>query len=169
MELFAHSCVWLAAGIAVAALLTAFASRVFLSVIALALTSALTACAIYLLDAPLAAVIVLSVSAGLIPAVFILAVGFTSRLDAEQVKIRQREMLRRYWLLPLVMLVAVIALSQVRLDLPQLPAMPETVSARELLWDFRKADLLGQAIAIMAGVFGVVVLLSGQRRKKNDE
>ena len=66
----------------------------------------------------------LSVCAGLIPAIFISAISLTRRLTPEGLQDRRREKRRRYGLLPVLVVVAAIALSQAHLPLDFAAAAP---------------------------------------------
>jgi NADH-quinone oxidoreductase subunit J len=91
------------------ALATVMTARVLRSAILLAATSAVLAVLMYRLGAPIAAVFELSVCAGLIPAIFISAIGMTRRLAGEELQERRRQTWRRFGSLPgLVVLAAVL-------------------------------------------------------------
>ena len=91
------------------ALWTVMTARVLRAAIALAITSAVLAVLMYRLLSPIAAVFELSVCAGLIPAIFISAIGMTHRLSGEALAERTREKWRRFGPLPgVVVLVGVL-------------------------------------------------------------
>ena len=57
-----------------------------------------------------------------------------------------------------------------QIELPELPgadAFPLKVS--EVMWGERRVDILGQAIIILVGVFGVVVLFKEYMKQKECE
>jgi NADH:ubiquinone oxidoreductase subunit 6 (subunit J) len=219
------------------ALATVMTARVLRSAILLAFTSAVLAVLMYRLGAPLASVFELSVCAGLIPAIFIAAVGMTQRLAGDDLAERKRQMWRRFAPLPgIVILVGVLlALWQptiptrvptvldANVGLVLVPAAAEAKAAsaptttqavaeangaatapavalaeangaatapamaaaesrpapgqwvkvidpnfkdsdvRQVLWNQRHADLLGQVTVLLAGAFAVVVLVKELR------
>ena len=132
--------------------------RLVRSVVGLALTSAILAAIIYRLSSPLAAVFELSVCSGLISVIFITTVSFTQRISKERFLIRRKERLLRFLYLPLI-IIAVGLLLVRYLKIPQfvLPLETHLTDARLVLWNIRHLDLFGQAIILIAGVFGVVV------------
>jgi NADH-quinone oxidoreductase subunit J len=140
------------------AIWTVMTVRLVRSVVGLALTSAILAVIMYRLNSPLAAVFELSVCSGLISVIFITTVSFTQRISKERFIIRRRERLLRFLYLPFIIIVAGLLLVRY-LKIPQfgLPQPAQVTDARLVLWNMRHLDLLGQAIIIIAGVFGVVV------------
>ena len=150
----------LAAALVLAALVTVMVARLIGSVIALAVTSAVVTIAMFRLSSPIAAVFELSVCAGLIPAIFITVIGLTQRLTPEGLSARKKEKLRRFWLLPLIVVFAGMALSQVHVPLDfAAPAAPDGGDVRTVLWIHRHTELLGQIVMLLGGVFGVVALV----------
>jgi len=143
-----------------AAVATVMTARLLRSAIALALTSAVLTVLMFRMDAPLAGVFELSVCAGLIPAILISTIGLTQRLTFETLEVRRKELLRRFWYLPLIVVLVGIAMTHVRipLDFPP-PPPPAAISVREVLWNLRHVDLLGQIVILLAGAFGVAVLV----------
>ncbi|MDD5409508.1 MAG: hypothetical protein PHC71_05415 [Candidatus Omnitrophica bacterium] len=137
---------------------TVMTVRLVRSVVGLALTSAILAVIMYRLNSPLAAVFELSVCSGLISVIFITTVSFTQRISKERLIIRRKERLLRFLYLPFIIIIAGLLLVRY-LKIPQfgLPEPSQVADARVVLWNMRHLDLLGQAIIIIAGVFGVVV------------
>jgi NADH-quinone oxidoreductase subunit J len=149
------------------AALTVATARLLRAAIGLALTSALLTAVMVRLDSPIAAVFELSVCAGLIPAIFITAVGMTRRLDCEALVERRKEKIRRFWLLPVLLILAGTALSQAHLPAGFAPAAPAAAAdVRNVLWSARHMDLLGQIIVLLGGAFGVVVLVMEPERER---
>ncbi len=143
-----------------AALLTVMAARLLRAVIGLAVTSALLTALMFRLNSPLAAVFELSVCAGLIPAIFITTIGLTRRLTQEALVERRKEKLRRFWYLPVIVIVLGIALSQAHVPLGLVaPGAGNTMGVGEVLWIARHMDLFGQIVILLGGVFAVVVLV----------
>jgi len=132
--------------------------RLVHSVVGLALTSAILAVIMYRLNSPLAAVFELSVCSGLISVIFITTVSFTQRISKERFIVRRRERLLRFLYLPFIIIIVGLLLVRY-LKIPQfsLPCLAQVTDVRLVLWNMRHLDLLGQAIIIIAGVFGVVV------------
>jgi NADH-quinone oxidoreductase subunit J len=151
-----------------AALWTVMTARLLRAALGLALTSAVLTIIMFRLHAELAAVFELSVCAGLIPAIFIAAIGLTRRLDTEALAERRREKLKRFALLPILVAAVGLALWLAPMPADLLPAIAPvagpTKDVREVLWAFRHVDLIGQMLVLAAGAFGVVVLVKGARR-----
>jgi NADH-quinone oxidoreductase subunit J len=141
-----------------AALWAVMTVRLIRSIVGLAITSVILSVIIYRLDSPLAAVFELSVCAGLIPVIFIITVSFTERVSKERLPIRRKERYARFWLLPFIVIAVGLLLSRFlnvpHFELP-LPAHPQDV--RNVLWNLRHLDLLGQIVVLLAGAFGVAV------------
>jgi NADH-quinone oxidoreductase subunit J len=119
----------------------------------------------YRLNCPLAAVFELSVCAGLIPVVFIITVSFTARVSKEQLPARRKERFMRFWYLPFIVIVAGLLLSRC-LNIPkiELPLPVYGQNVRNVLWNLRRLDLLGQVIVLLAGAFGVAVLFKESKK-----
>ena len=155
----------LVTALVVAALATVMTARLLASAIGLAVTSAVLAVIMFRLDSSIAAVFELSVCAGLIPVIFISVIGLTDRLSREAVVERRKERFKRFWLLPVIVVVAAVALSQVSLPL-SLPTLPdEAGDVRQILWNVRHVDLIGQIVILLGAAFGVAILL---KESKND-
>ena len=142
-----------------AALWASMTTLLLRAAIGLALTSALLAAVMFSLGAWLAAVLELSVCAGLISVVFVSVISLTQRRPFQDYVVRRMSRMRRFWALPLVLAGTGIGLSfvhaPVQLALP-LPAGGGDV--RTVLWTLRELDLFGQILILLAGVFGVLVL-----------
>jgi NADH-quinone oxidoreductase subunit J len=151
----------------IAALWTAATYLLLRAALGLALTSALLAVAMYMMGATLAAVIELSVCAGLISVVFVSVISLTQTKPFSEYYGGRRSRLRRFWPLPLILFIAGVGLSLVNVAVPIAvsPAVPET-NVNGLLWS-RGLDLFGQVLILLAGVFGVLVLF--KRSGKNDD
>ena len=76
----------------------------------------------------------------------------------------RRAKLKRYGLLPVLLIIAAVALTQI-----VLPNVAETKvvsdSVRQVLWGQRQIDLVGQVVVLLAGAMGVVVLV---KERKNE-
>jgi len=163
--------VWalLLASLVVSAACTIMIKNLIKAAISLAVASAILTVAMFLMGATLAAVIELSVCAGLITAVFVSTISMTKpATDAEQA------MLSRKWLKRVIFLPFILAGVGIGVWLlwPSLPldlsgsATGADISARAVLWDSRQIDILGQILVVLAGVFGVVVLFRRKAVKK---
>lgn len=151
---------WVLLGALVAgAVWTVLTGRLLRAAVGLAFTSAVLSILMFQLASPLAAVFELSVCAGLISAIFISTISLTHRVTAEDLALRLKERLHRFWLLPLILLIVGVALTSVpfALDIP-VPALPAENDVRIVLWKTRHLDLLGQIAILLAGAFGVVAL-----------
>lgn len=129
------------------------------SAIALAFTSAIVSVLMFKLNAPLAAVFELSVCTGLISVLFISTISLTHPLSREEIIKHMKERFKKFRYLPVAIVLIGIALSfftvKLNLTLPQ----PESITdVRNVLWNLRSLDMLGQIIILLAGVFGVVIL-----------
>ena len=139
---------------AVCALLAVRAPRLTGSALWLAGSSALLALTLYLLDAPYAAVIELSVGAGLVAVLFVLAV--TSHAE----RLTRRPVIP-YWLaIGLALLCAGLVgwylLPNVWLATA---APPEPATFGQVFWQDRALDVVGQMTLLFVAALGVVVLL----------
>ena len=148
----------LIAALVLGAAWTVMTPTVLRSVIGLALTSVVLTVLMFQLRSPLAAVFELSVCAGLISAIFISTISLTQPETDRDTEATQTERLRRYWYLPVFLLVAVGAVLGLSLPAFELrPAVPEE-DVRHLLWNVRQLDLFGQIVILLGGAFGVVAL-----------
>lgn len=137
------------------------------SAIGLAVASAILALLLFRMDASLAGVFELSVCAGLITVVFISAISLTKPLTGAEARARDHSRVKRFIFLP-VLIVAVcwtLYILRPHLDLPLPPAGLET-DVRQVLWNVRRLDLVGQILIILAGVFGVVILFKDRTDTK---
>jgi len=155
------------------ALWVVMATDILKSAIALAITRVFLSIVMFMLDSPLAAVFELSVCAGLITVVFISAISMIKPEGndrAEDLALRKSRRMKKYLPLPLLLIVAAFLLWMVRFDLSAFPAA-ETVQLKlsEIMWGERRIDLAGQAIMILVGVFGIVVLFKEYMNQKECE
>ncbi|MFA4990129.1 MAG: NADH-quinone oxidoreductase subunit J [Candidatus Omnitrophota bacterium] len=132
----------------------------------LALASAILTLIMFNMGASLAAVLELSVCAGLIPVLFISVISLTQPLTFKEALEHMHSRMARFWVLPLIVIIlgVILVLISVKFKAP-LPAAQTPDSARFVLWHLRQFDLLGQIIILFGGVFGVVVLF--KERKKS--
>lgn len=137
---------------------TVMTPRLLRSVIGLAVVSVLLSIIMYRLNSPIAAVFELSVCAGLVSAIFLSIIGLTVPLNQAEEAARDKARLRRFWVLPLLMVVVGIVLSQLHVPLNIVQQAGPEADVRNILWDHRNLDLLGQIVVLMGGAFGVVIL-----------
>lgn len=129
--------------------------------ISLAIVSALLSIVLFSMGATWAALFELSVCAGLVTVVFASAISLTSTSRHEPEK--ETEHRRRFAGLPFILifagmaLIAVIVITGFHIE----PVAVEPVAAasfKEIFWNTRQADILGQIIVILAGAFAVAIL-----------
>jgi len=150
-----------------AAMWTVMTTKLLRSIVGLAITSAILTVLLFRLNSPLAAVFELSVCAGLIPAIFLSTISLARRLTPEALAIRQRERIRKFWLLPVIVILAGVCLTQIRhVPLDIFAGAPGESDVRKVLWQTRHLDLFGQIVILLGGAFGVVTLL--KEAKKHD-
>jgi NADH-quinone oxidoreductase subunit J len=152
----------LLAGLVISALVTVMIRDLLKAAVSLAVLSAVLTVILFLLKAPLAAVFELSVCAGLITVVFISTISMTKLRTKEQIAQHKEERRKRFRLLP-VIVIALLS-TGLALMLPHLgemipTAIPHVSTTAEatVFWGQRQADLLGQIVIVLAGVFGVLI------------
>lgn len=145
------------------ALWTVLTPLLLRAAITLALTSAVLTVIMFRLGAPYAAVFELSVCAGLIPVIFISVISLMHRLPFPEQLRRRESRVKRFIFLPFILIAVALLLFFVRvpLDIKLLP-VEATNDMRIVMWDFRRMDLFGQIIALLAGAFGVLILFRGK-------
>ncbi len=136
------------------------------SAIGLALTSAILTIAMFRLNSPIAAVFELSVCAGLISVLFVSTISLTHPETREEAMQHMKDRLTRFWYLPVIVIVAVVILSAMRMNLHfNLPTPDAEKDVQSVMWNLRQLDLFGQIIVLLTGVFGVVILLKEAKKK----
>ena len=149
----------LLAALVISALWTAMTVRLLRSAVGLAITSAILSIIIFRFASPIAAVFELSVCAGLIFAIFISSITVTQRITAEELVIRRKKRLRKFWPLPIIVVLAAVVLSLIHFQIPfNFPAQTAENDVKIILWNLRHLDMLGQIVILLTGAFGVVVL-----------
>ncbi len=142
-----------------AALWASMTTALLRATLGLALTSALLSVVMFALGATLAAVVELSVCAGLISVVLVSVTSLTQPRSLKEAVEARKNRLHRFWPLPLVLLGAGVALSFVRVPVDIILRLPAgDGDVRTVLWSMRQLDLFGQILILLAGVFGVLVL-----------
>lgn len=143
-----------------AALWTVSSRSLLKAAMGLAVVSLIITILMYRYDAPLSAVFELSVCTGLITVIFLSTIGLTKPMSHEEINTMSKDKIKRYVYLPFI----VIVVGLLSLGLWNLPvafksvAGPAGTDVREVLWNFRQMDLLGQIIILLAGSFGAVIL-----------
>jgi NADH-quinone oxidoreductase subunit J len=150
----------------IAALMVVFSSRLLLAAISLALTSIMVALLMFKMNAPFAAVFELSICAGLITVIFITTISFVKPVTQENILETRKRRLKKYIALPLILVVTGLLLSFAVKPLAlTIPAVYPETSVANALWNIRQVDILGQAIILLVGVFGIVVLFREGQNK----
>ncbi len=136
------------------AVMAARGARLLHAALWLAATSVFLSLALYLLGADELAVIELSVGAGLVGVLFVFAIAV-----AGEDGMRTRGPIPT-WLAWALLVGAVAVLGWLILPLPLLPADARISPSgfRQVLWEQRPLDLLGQLVLVFVGALGVVGL-----------
>lgn len=152
--------------LAAAAVMTVMTRSLLRSAIGLALTSGVLSILMFRMLAPLAAVFELSVCAGLISVVFISAISLSQPLTQKEAIEHMKGRLHRFVFLPFIVIAVgvVLLLLKVSVDL-HTPPVVMSQDVRQVLWHVRQIDLLGQAILLIVGVFGVVILFREKKER----
>ncbi len=149
-----------------AAIWTVVTVRLLRAAIGLALTSALLTIVMYRFGSPLAAAFELSVCAGLISVIFVSAITLTSRLSSDRLNQRESEVLRRFWFLPLLVIIAGVILYKTSIPIEIIAFEGKTAAqddVRSIIWNTRHLDLIGQIAILLAGAIGVVLLFKERK------
>lgn len=152
------------AALVVCAIAAIRASRLLISALWLASTSALVALFMYRLGAPQLAAIELSVGAGLVTVLFVFAINIAGDEPLSPRPIVPRPLA---WLLTLGSLATLAWFSLPIGDL-RLPG-PADGRFGTVLWEDRNLDVLLQVVLIFAGVLGVIGLLAGTPHRSGEE
>jgi NADH-quinone oxidoreductase subunit J len=152
----------------VPAIFAVFAANLLRSAIALLLCSLGLTLVLFNLGAPLAGVFELSVCAGLITVLFVLAISLIKPLAGFKKAGRRNLHYQKFLYLPIFIVVIGVALWLTKGQwITVFPASKAQVAATvgQTLWETRGLDLIGQVVILLVGVFGVVVLF--KRGKSN--
>jgi NADH-quinone oxidoreductase subunit J len=162
------------AGLVLSALASVMIRSLVKAAIWLALASAFLAVMMFLLGAWLAAVIELSVCAGMITVVFISAISLTKPLTGEEAVVEARQRMKHFIYLPFILIAAFLISfflwrsKVINFDfMPVLKGVsgPNLASQGSVIWEKRSIDIFGQVIVLLSGVFGVVVLFKERYKK----
>lgn len=134
------------------------AARLLASALWLAGTSVLVALEMYLLGAPEIAVIELSVGAGLVTVLFVFAINLTGEENIDT-----RKMFPRPVAWALLAAAGGLLLYFILPHLADAAAQPTFAAFRDIFWQDRQVDMLLQIFMILAGVLGVLGLLSDEQ------
>ena len=151
-----------------AALWASMTTLLLRATIALALASAMLAVVMYRFGATVAAILELSVCAGLISVVFVSVISLTQRKPFKDYVVRRASRLH-----PVLAAAPgadrrghraffVHAPCRSRLPVPR-----RRGDVRVVLWNLRQLDLFGQILIILAGVIGVLVLFKREGKDDN--
>jgi len=150
----------------IAALMVVFSSRLLLAAISLAVTSIMVTLLMFKLNAPLAAVFELSICAGLITVIFITTISFVKPVAEEDLLENSKRRIKKYIALPIILIiVGVVTKFLIKPLALALPTVIQETNVANVLWNLRQVDLLGQAIILLVGVFGIVVLFKEGQKK----
>jgi uncharacterized MnhB-related membrane protein len=147
--------IFLAVGILVCGILAIRASRLLISAIWLAITSALVAVLIFLLGAPQLAVIELSVGAGLVTVLFVFAINISGEEAIDHHSVLPKPYAWGSLGLALALLILLILKEVGFVTFPTNESLPTSI-----LWESRYLDMILQVVLIFAGVLGVIGLLA---------
>ncbi len=150
----------------VAALMVVFSSRLLMGAISLAVTSIMVTLLMFKLNSPFAAVFELSICAGLITVIFITTISFVKPVAEEDLLEIRKRRIKKYIALPVILIiVGVVTSFVIKPMVLALPATGQETSVANALWNLRQVDILGQAIILLVGVFGIVVLFKEGQKK----
>ena len=136
-----------------------------LSILSLAVVSALLAVSFFQLRAPVAGVFELSVGSGLVTVLAVLTISF---IQSKKEKKEKKEKTGARWV---VFILAIAALSFLFLLLINrnfvlLPLKTVWNEAGNTLWKERSFDLFPQMLVVIAGVLGIITLLRKEKGEK---
>ncbi len=148
-------------------LLTVMIKNLLKAAISLAAVSACLTIIMFLMNAPLAAVFELSVCAGLVTAIFISVISLSKPLVPEGEALESKKKFNRYILLPVILIIVVLLFLLIKPDqnfIINKGPVNNDIDVRDVIWNKRPLDILGQIIIILAGVFGVVILFKESKK-----
>ena len=142
------------------------ATRLLYAAIGLAFASIVLAVIMFKMASPMAAVIELSVCAGLITAIFISVISLVKHSTKAEIDARSKVRWKKYmWLPILTVVLGIVLFLAVKPHPIPMPQAPAETDVRDVFWHLRQADLLGQIILLLVGAFGVVVLFKDRIKK----
>ena len=161
---------FLLTGLVVCAVVCVTIRNLLKAAIALSVMSAILAIIMFLLEAPLAGVFELSVCAGLVTVVFISAISMTRLHSKEDLAEREKERRWRFSLLPVCLALALTGIlfwiwPHLSNLIPNVATPIGAATEQEFFWDERQADILGQIVVVLVGVFGVLIFFKEKERE----
>jgi len=158
-------------GLVASAMVCVIIRNLLKACIALALLSGILAIIMFMMNAKLAAVFELSVCAGLITVIFISTISMTRIRSKEELEKEERARHKRFVLLPVLViafLTGALLLLLPRLDalIPLTDAHLNAVTEPEVFWIERQADLVGQIVIVLAGVYGVLIFFKEREKER---
>lgn len=134
-------------------------TNLLLSVLWLASVSALTSIVLFTLDAPQAAVIEISVGAGLVAVLLVFAISIAGEETLHNHDTLWKKILRRFPLITVLLL-----LLWILLPLPETQTgLKDTATFSTILWEDRALDVLLQIVIIFSAVLSLLGLLADQK------
>jgi len=130
------------------------AKHLISSAIFLAVVSALLSIAFYWLGSLLAAVIELSVGAGLVTVLFVYAINIAGETGGEYYPLIKK------WLAGPMVIIVVALLAIYLLPVPSPAPQATETDLANVIWDQRAVDILVQIVLIFSGVLGLLGLLA---------
>jgi len=159
----------LLAGLVVSAVICVTIQSLVKASIALALVSGIQSIVMFMVGAHLAAVFELSVCSGLITVVFVSAISMTKVSSKEELEIMEKARRKRF--IPLPALVIVLLAVSLLIIWPHLnmlipyTAAANAVTGTDVFWNRRQADLMGQILIVLVGVYGVLIFFKERAKK----
>jgi NADH-quinone oxidoreductase subunit J len=148
------------------ALWAVMATRLLYAAFGLAGASIALALIMFRMASPLAAVIELSVCAGLITAIFISVISLVKPAAKPEIDRRSRVRWKKYIWLPVLALALGLGLFlAVKPHGSPLPSISPEADVRDVFWNLRQADLFGQILLLLIGAFGIVILFKERLKK----
>ncbi|MCL2351205.1 MAG: hypothetical protein FWC55_01600 [Firmicutes bacterium] len=148
------------ATLVVFALGTVMVRNLLVAAVMLALTSAILTVILFIMGAQIAAVMELSVCAGLVTAIFATTISLTKTSQGKELASLKHKYFLRVLPMPFILLVlaAGVFLLWPGMDMSILAGNYADAASRQVLWDKRALDMFGLALIILAGVLGMAVL-----------
>jgi len=155
------------ASLVISAIGTVMIRNMLMAAVTLALTSAILTAALFIMGVQIAAIMELSVCAGLVTAVFASAISLTKIDHGNDLATQRKERFGRFLPLPFVLvllMIGIFILSPGRELIFTGQSYADSFS-RQVMWDKNALDMLGLALIILSGVLGVVVLFKDREEK----
>ena len=155
------------ATLVISALGTVAIRNTLMAAVTLALTSAILTVALFIMQVQIAAIMELSVCAGLVTAIFASTISLTKISEGEELIDEKKEWFRHLLPLPFILLILAAGIFILWPGLNVTIAAGNTADAasRAVLWDKNALDMIGLALIILAGVLGVAVLFKEREAK----